>query len=73
MLGNSDERCHDWYEETYPGDVTDPWGPASATARVIRGGSWHGFASGARAARRSFSNPTTKGTSLGFRLASSST
>jgi formylglycine-generating enzyme required for sulfatase activity len=39
MLGNVGEWTGDWYGE-YSGAVTDPTGPATGYARVVRGGSW---------------------------------
>jgi sulfatase modifying factor 1 len=39
MLGNVGEWCSDWYGE-YIGDATNPVGPGSGTAKVVRGGSW---------------------------------
>ena len=39
MLGNVGEWTGDWYD-TYPATVTDPTGPTTSYARVVRGGSW---------------------------------
>jgi formylglycine-generating enzyme required for sulfatase activity len=38
--GNVWEWCQDWYGAYPGGEVTDPTGASSGTARVIRGGSW---------------------------------
>ncbi len=69
MLGNVSEWTSDWYG-TYPGAVTDPLGPSSGSARVIRGGSWYSYARSARAGHRDGSRgPGSRSFYLGFRLA----
>jgi formylglycine-generating enzyme required for sulfatase activity len=72
MLGNVWEWVHDWYA-TYPGDVSDPWGPAAGSWRVIRGGDFDDHAQDARAACRN-SAPETwyRDSGLGFRPVRSS-
>jgi sulfatase modifying factor 1 len=70
MHGNVSEWCLDWYRP-YSGRIaTDPTGPASATSRVLRGGSWNSNAGGCRSAMREtiFSNPSFKVYSSGFRV-----
>jgi formylglycine-generating enzyme required for sulfatase activity len=66
LLGNVWEWVHDWYA-AYPGDASDPWGPAAGSLRVIRGGSWVNVAQYARAADRNYDDPSSRGDSLGFR------
>jgi formylglycine-generating enzyme required for sulfatase activity len=71
MHGNVYEWCQDWWDGTaYSSDpVTDPQGDASGTNRVIRGGSWNGFAGGSRSANRFLNSPGNRYNYLGFRLA----
>jgi formylglycine-generating enzyme required for sulfatase activity len=71
MLGNVWEWVHDWFE-TYPGDVSDPWGPVAGSYLVIRGGGVYDFASYARAAHRNYNWPSHRSGSLGFRPVRSS-
>jgi cysteine-rich repeat protein len=71
MLGNVWEWVHDCYL-TYPGDVSDPWGPAAGSSRVFRGGGWGYAAWVARAARRSYVFPSGRDEYLGFRPVRSS-
>jgi formylglycine-generating enzyme required for sulfatase activity len=70
VLGNVLEWVHDWYD-TYPGDVSDPWGPAAGSGRVIRGGSFLSSALFARAAFRNYYDPSYRFDYLGFRPARS--
>ncbi len=41
MSGNVDEWCQDWYGDYSAGAQTNPKGPATASCRVFRGGSWY--------------------------------
>jgi formylglycine-generating enzyme required for sulfatase activity len=67
MHGNVFEWVWDWYG-TYPGTVTDPTGPVSGSARVLRGGSWIYDASIARSAYRGRRVPGNRDSNFGFRL-----
>lgn len=68
MHGNVWEWTGDWYGDYAAGPVSDPAGPATGRARVIRGGSWHFDANSTRCARRYTHAPQDKGFSLGFRI-----
>ena len=71
MSGNVWEWCQDWYGKTYyeNSPSTDPLGPDSGSARVLRGGSWWTVAGGCRVANRNWDSPGYRFFNLGFRLA----
>ncbi len=73
MSGNVWEWCYDWNGTISTGTATDPVGPASASYRVFRGGSWYGYAYLASVCFRSLDySPSVRGRDLGFRLVRSS-
>jgi formylglycine-generating enzyme len=69
MAGNLNEWCWDWNKTPYAGG-TDPRGPASGTARILRGGVWDFNAYGCRCANRVSNLPSVAfATVTGFRCA----
>ena len=69
MLGNVWEWVSDWYGSYSPAAQTDPTGPASASSRVLRGGSWNNIALFVRSSYRGNSAPGITDSSWGFRVA----
>jgi formylglycine-generating enzyme required for sulfatase activity len=72
VLGNVAEWCADWQGEYPAGPVADPKGPASAAARVHRGGSFIASPQMARSGMRQllppFLEPGNACPWIGFRL-----
>jgi len=69
MHGNVKEWCSDWYIDSYAdAGSRDPTGPKSGDGRVIRDGSWSGYADYLRAAGRGGDAPSVHDGRFGFRV-----
>jgi formylglycine-generating enzyme required for sulfatase activity len=69
ISGNTYEWVMDWYESYPDTAVTDPAGPGTGSARVLRGGSWASQAWYCSSANRISSDPSDRSSYNGFRLA----
>ena len=68
MHGNAYQWCSDWYGPYTQGPVTDPQGPPSGNARVIRGGKYGSAPRYLRSAARYCYNPNNSSVVFGFRV-----
>jgi formylglycine-generating enzyme required for sulfatase activity len=68
MSGNVCEWCHDWYDKYSSSAQNNPTGPATGSARVLRGGSWNTSAYFCRVAYRDDYSPGDRYSFIGFRV-----
>jgi formylglycine-generating enzyme required for sulfatase activity len=68
MHGNVSEWCQDWYGPYPGGRVTDPKGPSTGSAHVLRGGGFDSVGQACRSAKRDSHVPTYGYTDQGFRI-----
>jgi formylglycine-generating enzyme required for sulfatase activity len=71
MSGNVWEWVNDWWGSTYysVSPLTNPLGPVSGTARVLRGGSWLYYTTYVRSSYRGNTVPDYTYYLIGFRVA----
>ena len=69
MSGNVFEWVQDWYADYAPQDVDHPKGPATGTAKVIRGASWYSEAPNLELSARYNNRPGFRNFKVGFRCA----
>ena len=69
MLGNAWEWVSDWYGPFDSSPQSDPGGPVTGIARVIRGGSADADTDFVRSSHRCYAPPTIVGGNYGFRVA----
>ena len=69
MSGNVIEWCQDWFDYYSSSAQTNPTGPGSGEARVLRGGSWRRDDRDCRLSCRFGDYPVSRDSNVGLRLA----
>jgi formylglycine-generating enzyme required for sulfatase activity len=69
LAGSAWEWCSDWYGPYAAEAVTDPGGPGTGDARVLRGGGWCSDDYSCRSANRNYFGPVGRNDYSGFRVA----
>lgn len=70
LAGNAAEWVSDWYAEGFAvGELHNPQGPPTGTAKVVRGGSWQEPSFRLLAALRRYASPDSEFDDTGFRCA----
>jgi formylglycine-generating enzyme required for sulfatase activity len=73
LVGNVWEWVADWYDKYYYSisPLSNPLGPSSGSAHVLRGGSWAETSTKVRSTTRWWKSPSDSGLDVGFRCAMS--
>lgn len=69
MAGNVFEWVQDWYGDYSETDLDHPHGPATGSAKVIRGASWYSEAENLNLSSRYSNRPSFRNFKVGFRCA----
>ena len=68
MSGNVWEWVNDWFDYYTDDSVNNPVGPDSGDAKIVKGGSWFGYAGGNRVSCRGSDEPVNRRSYIGFRI-----